>query len=46
MNLMKHTECRICGMNLESMTYDKMMIHVNKHALSNPKQKTFEDFEK
>lgn len=42
---MKHTECKICGRNLESMTYDKMMAHANKHASSNINQKQLGDFE-
>ena len=33
MNRMKHTMCRICGMNLESLTYDKMIQHAEKHLV-------------
>ena len=45
MNLMKHTSCKICNQNMDNMTYDQMMAHVNKHALSNPGQKTMSEFE-
>jgi len=31
-NQMKHTECRICRKNLEDITYDQMIAHINKHA--------------
>lgn len=44
MNQIKHTSCKICGQNLENMTYDNMMAHANKHALSNKNQKQLGDY--
>lgn len=43
-NQMKHTECKVCGQNLEDMTYDKMMAHVNKHAAADENQTSMEAF--
>lgn len=36
---MKHTECRICGQNLEDMPYNRYEAHINKHLKSINDQK-------
>lgn len=44
MNLMKNTRCKICDQDLNNMTYDEMMAHVNRHAASKPGQKGIDEF--
>lgn len=43
-NQIKHTQCNICGMNLEDLTYDKMNAHVQRHAAAHPDQTSMKEF--
>jgi len=42
---MKHTTCRVCGHSFDNQTYDQMMDHISRHAISHKDQKSMEEFE-
>jgi hypothetical protein len=44
MNQMKHTICLVCNQNMDNMTFDQMLAHVNRHSISHKGQKQMSDF--